>query len=76
MIPCYSAFLSQYNSSPTRVSSHPAVPPGGTGEFISIDPVTQQVIARLQLPTTCGTPHGMNIDMQEQIAFIACTDVD
>ncbi len=55
---------------------NPAVPPGGTGEFISIDPVTQQVIARLQLPTTCGTPHGMNIDMQEQIAFIACTDVD
>jgi len=54
----------------------PTTPPGGTGEFIAIDPVTQQVIGRLQLPTTCGTPHGMNIDMQEQIAFIACTDVD
>ncbi|HVB21524.1 MAG TPA: hypothetical protein VNG51_06215 [Ktedonobacteraceae bacterium] len=54
----------------------PATPPGGTGEFIAIDPVTQQVIERLQLPTSCGTPHGMNIDMQEQIAFIACTDVD
>lgn len=54
----------------------PATPPGGTGEFIAIDPVTQQIVGRLQLPTTCGTPHGMNIDMQEQIAFIACTDVD
>jgi DNA-binding beta-propeller fold protein YncE len=54
----------------------PAVPPGGTGEFVSIDPVTQRVVARIQLPTTCGTPHGMNIDMQEQIAFIVCTDVD
>ncbi|MEO8970982.1 MAG: hypothetical protein ABI406_05190 [Ktedonobacteraceae bacterium] len=55
---------------------NPATPPGGTGEFVSIDPVTQQVVERLQLPTTCGTPHGMNIDMQQQIAFIACTDVD
>src|SRR5579872_226531 len=55
---------------------NPDTPPGGTGEFVAIDPVTQQVVGRLQLPTTCGTPHGMNIDMQEQIAFIACTDVD
>jgi DNA-binding beta-propeller fold protein YncE len=54
----------------------PATPPGGTGEFVAIDPVTQKIVARLQLPTTCGTPHGMNIDVQEQIAFIACTDVD
>lgn len=55
---------------------NPATPPGGTGEFVAIDPVTQHVVERLQLPTTCGTPHGMNIDMQEQIAFIACTDLD
>jgi DNA-binding beta-propeller fold protein YncE len=55
---------------------NPATPPGGTGELVTIDPVTQKVVTRLQLPKTCGTPHGMNIDMQEQIAFIACTDVD
>jgi DNA-binding beta-propeller fold protein YncE len=54
----------------------PAIPPGGTGELVAVDPVTQRVVSRVQLPTTCGTPHGMNIDMQEQIAFIACTDVD
>lgn len=54
----------------------PATPPGGTGELAAIDPVTQRVVARLQLPKTCGTPHGMNIDVQEQVAFIACTDVD
>ena len=55
---------------------NPATPPGGTGELVSINPVTQQIVGRLQLPKTCGTPHGMNIDEQEQIAFIACTDVD
>lgn len=55
---------------------NPATPPGGTGELVEINPVTQQIVARLQLPKTCGTPHGMNIDQQEQIAFIACTDVD
>lgn len=54
----------------------PAVPPGGTGELVTINPVTLKIGTRLQLPTTCGTPHGMNIDMDEQIAFIACTDVD
>lgn len=55
---------------------NPATPPGGTGELVEINPVTQTIVARLQLPKTCGTPHGMNIDEQEQIAFIACTDVD
>ncbi len=54
----------------------PATPPGGTGELVAVNPVTQRVVQRLQLPTTCGTPHGLNIDMQTQIAFIACTDVD
>jgi hypothetical protein len=56
--------------------ANPATPPGGTGELVSIDPISQKVLTRVQLPKTCGTPHGMNIDMQEQIAFIACTDVD
>lgn len=55
---------------------NPATPPGGTGELEEINPVTQQIVARLQLPKTCGTPHGMNIDQQEQIAFIVCSDVD
>lgn len=54
----------------------PLLPPPGTGELISIDPVTQSVISRVQLPNTCGTPHGMNIDADQHIAFIACVDVD
>lgn len=51
-------------------------PPPGTGELVSIDPIAQTVVGRLQLPKTCGTPHGMNIDLQQHTAFIACTQVD
>lgn len=51
----------------------PDDPAGGTGELEAIDPVAGKIVARLQLPNTCGIPHGMNIDQQEQIAFIACT---
>jgi hypothetical protein len=54
----------------------PPDPPAGTGELVSIDPVTLKVVARLQLPTTCGIPHGMNIDSQQHIAFIVCTQVN
>lgn len=51
-------------------------PPAGTGELVAIDPVTQQVVGRVQLPNTCGIPHGMSIDTQQHIAYIACTDVN
>jgi DNA-binding beta-propeller fold protein YncE len=57
-------------------SVNPSLPPPGTGELVSVNPVTEQVVDRVQLPTTCGTPHGMTIDTQQHIAFIACTDVD
>ncbi len=50
-------------------------PPPGTGELVSIDPIAQKVVGRLQLPKTCGIPHGMNIDPEQHTAFIACTQV-
>lgn len=49
--------------------------PAGTGEFVAIDPVTQKVVSRLQLPDTCGVPHGLGIDAENNVAFIACTEV-
>lgn len=52
------------------------LPPPGTGELVAINPVTQHIVGRLQLPTTCSAPHGMTIDTQEHIAFIACVNVD
>ncbi len=52
------------------------LPPPGTGELIAIDPITATIVQRIVLPVTCSTPHGMDIDTDQQIAFIACTDFD
>lgn len=52
------------------------LPPPGTGELIAIDPVNATIVQRIVLPVTCSTPHGMDIDTDQQIAFIACTDFD
>jgi DNA-binding beta-propeller fold protein YncE len=57
------------------VAPAPEDEPVGTGEFVEIDPVAQKVVARLQLPDTCGLPHGLGIDAENGIAFIACTEV-
>ncbi len=53
----------------------PDDPPAGTGELVAIDPVTLKVVNRLQLPETCGTPHGLGIDAENNIAFIACVEI-
>jgi hypothetical protein len=52
--------------------------PRGTGEFYEIDPanIANPIAKEIDLPDTCGTPHGMNIDEAQQVAFIACTDFD
>jgi hypothetical protein len=52
------------------------LPPPGTGELIEIDPVNATIVKRITLPATCSTPHGMDIDTNQQVAFIACTDID
>ena len=52
------------------------LPPPGTARLVAIDPVTYRVIARLKLPDLCFTPHGMAIDTEQHIAFIACVDAD
>jgi DNA-binding beta-propeller fold protein YncE len=54
------------------------LPPRGTGEFFEIDPsnATNPIVKEIDLPATCSTPHGMNIDEDQQVAFIACTDFD
>jgi DNA-binding beta-propeller fold protein YncE len=52
------------------------LPPPGTGEFFSIDPVQHKILQELVLPASCSTPHGMTIDSTQEIAFVACTDFD
>jgi hypothetical protein len=52
------------------------LPPPGTARLVEIDPTTYKVITRVTLPNTCFTPHGLVIDAQQHIAFIACIDAD
>jgi hypothetical protein len=52
------------------------LPPVGTARLVAIDPVRHRVVARLALPDVCFTPHGLAIDPQHHIAFIACVDAD
>jgi DNA-binding beta-propeller fold protein YncE len=52
------------------------LPPPGTGEFFSIDPVQHKILQELVLPASCSTPHGLAIDSTQDIGFVACTDVD
>ncbi len=50
------------------------LPPSGNGEFFEIDPVTFKIVKEIDLPVTCSTPHGLAIDSQQHVGFIACTD--
>jgi hypothetical protein len=52
------------------------LPPPHTAEFISINAVTMKVDNRIVLPAYCSTPHGMTIDTEQHVAFVACTDFD
>lgn len=62
---------------PDADSPNPSIlPPPGTGELMAIDPLAAKVVQRVVLPATCSTPHGMALDTQQEVAFIACIDVD
>lgn len=52
------------------------LPPRGTGELMAIDPVSAKVVRRVVLPTSCITPHGMALDTEQEVAFIACIEVN
>lgn len=52
------------------------LPPPGTAELIAIDAFNLTIVQRIVLPAYCSTPHGMDIDTDQQVAFIACTDFD
>jgi hypothetical protein len=52
------------------------LPPPGTAHLVEINPVTRRVLTRMKLPNACITPHGMAIDTEQHIAFIACIDAD
>jgi hypothetical protein len=58
-----------------NVRPHP-LPPLGTAELVTIDPVAYNIIHRAILPVSCNLPRAMALDTEQQIAYIDCTSVD
>ncbi|HYB01820.1 MAG TPA: hypothetical protein VED37_16490, partial [Ktedonobacteraceae bacterium] len=52
------------------------LPPPHTAEFIAMNAVTMKIDNRIVLPAYCSTPHGMTIDRDQHIAYVACKDFD
>jgi len=50
------------------------LPPAGTSELFQINTVTMQIVGEIDLPASCGTPHGFAIDASQHTGYIACTD--
>ena len=61
----------QYDSA----SKHIVVNVQGRNDLVEIDPTTDQIIARHPLPGAKGN-HGLLIDPDQRLAFIACEDND
>jgi len=59
----------QYDS----VSEHIFVTVHGQNQLAEIDPTTDKVIERYQI-TGCSEPHGLLIDNEHRLAFVACED--
>ncbi|GAC1391040.1 MAG: hypothetical protein NVSMB38_10410 [Ktedonobacteraceae bacterium] len=52
------------------------LPPPGTARLVEINPVTRQVSTRLTLSYPCINAHGLVIDTQQHIGFVACVNSD
>jgi hypothetical protein len=52
------------------------LPPPHTAFFVAVNAVTMKIDNRIVLPESCSTPHGMTIDREQHIAYVACTDFD
>ncbi len=52
------------------------LPPPGTARLVAIDPVSRRVITRVTLPYSCINAHGLAIDTEQHIGFVACVDSD
>src|SRR5207248_4967520 len=61
------------NSQYDPVSDRIFVTVDGREELAEIDPTTDQVVARYPL-TGCSGSHGLNIDSEHRLAFVACEE--
>jgi DNA-binding beta-propeller fold protein YncE len=48
--------------------------PWPAAKLVAINPVTDNIITSVTLPGECTSAHGLDIDSQQQMAFIACVD--
>jgi YVTN family beta-propeller protein len=55
------------------VSRHVFANVQGLGQLVEIDPATDRILARIDLPEAGGN-HGLLIDAKHRLAFIACED--
>ncbi|HEX9134200.1 MAG TPA: hypothetical protein VF844_18060 [Ktedonobacteraceae bacterium] len=62
--------------SPNENDRSGPLPPLGTAELVTIDPVAEKIINRALLPASCNFPHALELDPQANIAYMDCTEVD
>jgi hypothetical protein len=48
--------------------------PWPAAKLVAINPVTDSIITSVILPGECRSAHGLGIDSQQQVAFLACID--
>jgi hypothetical protein len=48
--------------------------PWPAAKLVAIDPVTDSILSSVALPGECKSAHGLGIDSQQQVAFVACID--
>jgi hypothetical protein len=48
--------------------------PWPAAKLVAINPVTDSIITSVTLPGECMSAHGLGIDSQQQVAFVACID--
>jgi DNA-binding beta-propeller fold protein YncE len=48
--------------------------PWPAAKLVAINPVTDSIITTVTLPGGCTSAHGLGIDSQRQVAFVACVD--
>ncbi|WP_370661317.1 YncE family protein [Massilia terrae] len=63
------------NSQYDPISGHVYVNVEGTGELVELDPATDKIVGRIRLPNADGN-HGLLIEPEQRLAFIACEGND
>ena len=61
---------------PLQDPNNPNLAPAPPSYLAVTSPASDKLLKRIKLPDECLTPHGLVIDTQQDVAFIACIDSD